>query len=87
MQPFNEKEIEAVQRKAMEQLSLSSEEVGYFVFNGIAENRMYNPGNEHINILYKDGTVKDISEIEYGLIHKAIASPVRKFYLCRPALS
>ncbi|HLO38503.1 MAG TPA: HD domain-containing protein, partial [Lacibacter sp.] len=51
MQPFDEKEIEAVQRKAMEQLSLSSEEVGYFVFNGIAENRMYNPGNEHINIL------------------------------------
>ena len=86
MQPFDEKEIEAVQRKAMEQLSLSSEEVGYFVFNGIAENRMYNPGNEHINILYKDGTVKDISEIEYGLIHKAINSPVRKFYLCRPAL-
>lgn len=86
MQPFDEKEIEAVQRKAMEQLSLNSEEVGYFVFNGIAENRMYNPGNEHINILYKDGTVKDISEIEYGLIHKAIASPVRKFYLCRPAL-
>ncbi|MBP6687732.1 MAG: HD domain-containing protein [Lacibacter sp.] len=87
MQPFDEKEIEAVQRKAMEQLSLSSEEVGYFVFNGIAENRMYNPGNEHINILYKDGTVKDISEIEYGLIHKAIHSPVRKFYLCRPALA
>lgn len=86
MQPFEEKEIEAVQRSAMEQLSLSSEEVGYFVFNGIAENRMYNPGNEHINILYKDGTVKDISEIEYGLIHKAIDSPVRKFYLCRPAL-
>lgn len=87
MQPFNEKEIEAVQRKAMEQLSLSSEEAGYFVFDGIAENRMYNPGNEHINILYKDGTVKDISEIEYGLIQKAIDSPVRKFYLCRPALA
>ena len=87
MQPFDEKEMEAVQRKAMEQLSLSSEEVQYFVFNGIAENRMYNPGNEHINILYKDGTVKDISEIEYGLIQKAIDSPVRKFYLCRPALA
>jgi HD superfamily phosphohydrolase len=87
MQPFNEKEIESVQRKAMQQLSLTSEEVKYFVFNGIAENRMYNPGNEHINILYKDGAVKDISEIEYGIIQKAIDSPVRKFYLCRPALA
>jgi ribosomal protein S12 len=71
----------------MQQLSLTSEEVKYFVFNGIAENRMYNPGNEHINILYKDGAVKDISEIEYGIIQKAIDSPVRKFYLCRPALA
>ena len=87
MQPFNEKEIESVQRKAMQQLSLTSEEVKYFVFNGIAENRMYNPGNEHINILYKDGAVKNISEIEYGIIQKAIDSPVRKFYLCRPALA
>nr|WP_294903679.1 HD domain-containing protein [uncultured Lacibacter sp.] len=87
MEPFDEKEIEAVQRKAMEHLSLTEEEAGYFVFNGIAENRMYNPGNEHINILYKDGTVKDISQVEYGLIHKAIHSPVRKFYLCRPSFA
>lgn len=86
MEAFSEKEIEAVQRKAREQLSLTEEEVKYFVFNGIAENRMYNTGNEHINILFKDGSVKDISEIEYGLIHETVLSPVRKFYLCRPAL-
>ena len=87
MQPFSEKEIEVIKQKVKEQFSLTEEEVSYFVFNGIAENRMYNPGNERINILFKDGTVRDISEIEYGLIHKAIESPVKKFYLCHPALN
>ncbi len=86
MHPFLQKEIEAIQQKAQEQLSLSADEVSFFVFDGIAENRMYNPGNERINILFKDGSVKDISEIEYGLIHKAIESPVKKFYLCNPSL-
>lgn len=87
MHPFSEKEIEVIKQKVKEQFSLTEEEVSYFVFNGIAENRMYNPGNERINILFKDGSVRDISEIEYGLIHKAIESPVKKFYLCHPALN
>lgn len=85
MQPFDQKEIEAVQQKVQQQLSLLAEEAAYFVFDGIAENRMYNPGVERINILFKDGSIKDISEIEYGLIYQAIDSPVKKFYLCQPS--
>lgn len=87
MLPFSEKEIAVIKEKVKAQFSLTEEEVSYFVFNGIAENRMYNPGNERINILFKDGKVRDISEIEYGLIHKAIESPVKKFYLCHPSIN
>lgn len=86
MQPFAEKEIEAMQHKVQEQLSITADEVSFFVFNGIAENRMYNPGNERIHILLKDGSIKDISTIEYALIHKAIDSPNKKFYLCYPPI-
>jgi uncharacterized protein len=82
---IDQKEKEAMQRKAAAWLSVSYKEAESLVFDGIAMNRMYNPGNEHIKILFKDGTVKDISDIEYGLIHKAIHSPVKKFYLCYPA--
>ncbi len=84
MEPIDQKEKEAMQRKAAAWLSVSYEDAASLVFDGIAMNRMYNPGNEHIKILFKDGTVKDISDIEYGLIHKAIDSPVKKFYLCYP---
>jgi hypothetical protein len=45
---------------------------------------MYNTGNEQIKILFKDGTVKNISEVEYGLIHVAGKDTVQKFYICAP---
>lgn len=86
VQPFEQKEIEAMQQKVQQHLSLTAEEIPFFVFDGIAENRMYNPGIERINILFKDGSVRDISEIEYGLIYQAIDSPAKKFYLCHPSL-
>jgi hypothetical protein len=32
--------------------------------------------------LFKDGEVKDISEVDNALIHKTMATPVKKFYIC-----
>ncbi len=37
---------------------------------------------ERINILFKDGTIKDISQVDNALIHQALASPVKKYYIC-----
>lgn len=84
MQPIPPELIKSMQQKASTQLSIPLEEASWFVFDGIATNRMYNPGNEHIKILFKDGTLKDISEIEYVLIKLAADGPVKKFYLCHP---
>ncbi|MFN5135973.1 MAG: HD domain-containing protein [Chitinophagaceae bacterium] len=84
MQPISLTEKESLQAKAAEWLSVTVNEAAFLVFDGIAENRMYNTRNERINILFKDGTVKDISEVEYGLIHLTGSSPAQKFYLCAP---
>ncbi len=84
MQPISSTEKETLQQKAAEWLNISVSDAAYLVFDGIAENRMYNTKNERINILFKDGTVKDISEVEYGLIHLTGGSPAQKFYLCAP---
>ncbi|RTL59606.1 MAG: HD domain-containing protein [Sphingobacteriales bacterium] len=67
-----------------ERLSISIEEAGYFVFDGIAENRTYNVGHENIHILYKDGTVRDISNVDNALIQQDITGPVKKHYFCYP---
>lgn len=65
-------------------LGISEEEAGYFVFDGIAENRTYNVGHENIHILYKDGTVRDISNVDNALIQQGITGPVKKYYFCYP---
>ena len=43
---------------------------------------MYNPEDDSIGILYKDGTVKDISEASEILNVKKKKKKIRKYYLC-----
>jgi HD superfamily phosphohydrolase len=73
----NEKKKELAKR-----FSLSNEEADYFVFTGEAINTTYNPEDERINILFKDGSVKDISKVDNALIHQHLSSPVKKQYIC-----
>ena len=40
--------------------------------------------DEHINILFKDGEIKDISEVDNALINQTLFGTVKKFYICFP---
>jgi HD superfamily phosphohydrolase len=62
--------------------SISQEDASFLVFTGEAENSLYNPNNERINILFKDGRVRDISQVDAPLIHQNLSRPVKKFYIC-----
>lgn len=81
-EPINEDFIIKKRKVFSEKYNVSIEESAYFIFSGDAENSMYKPGNEHINIFFKDETVKEISQIENALIHQTISAPVKKFYIC-----
>ncbi|RYZ19665.1 MAG: phosphohydrolase, partial [Sphingobacteriales bacterium] len=35
-----------------------------------------------INILFKDGTVRDISRVDNALIQHNLSTPVKKNYIC-----
>lgn len=61
---------------------LTSEELSYFVFTGRTETSTYNTEDERINIAMKNGTVKDISEVDNALVTQALARPVHKNYIC-----
>ena len=80
--PFREDELGLKTEEACKLLSISPEEAKYFVFKGETENTLYKMGDERINIQYKDGTIKDISDIADPLIHKTVAVPVKKIYIC-----
>ncbi|MFY7965679.1 MAG: HD domain-containing protein [Chitinophagaceae bacterium] len=62
--------------------NISLEDATYFAFCGSISNTIYKTDDEKINILFKDGTVKDISSIDNTLINKTIASTVKKNYIC-----
>lgn len=81
-EPFDEDHMEKHKQCAMDKLGLTREEAGYFVFAGEAVNTMYDPYDERINILFRDGTVKDITKVNNALIHQTLSRPVKKFYIC-----
>jgi len=63
-------------------LNITDDEASYLVFTGETENKTYNTLDEHINILFKDGTVKDISKVDNALINQTLFGTVKKFYFC-----
>jgi len=81
-EPFIEEEMQQKLRSTCQKLQINEEEARYFVFNGETVNTMYRTNDERINILFKDGQVKDISQVDNALIHKTLASAVKKFYIC-----
>ncbi len=81
-EPFEASVIEQKTQEAMLSLKMDKEAANYFVFTGEADNTMYKTNDEKINILFKDGTVKDITAIDDPLIHQTISAPIKKFYIC-----
>ena len=80
--PFEPEMVDKKLEEAMSKLSVSKEEAGYFVFTGEASNTSYDPKDERIYILFKDGSVKDISKVDNALIHHHLGSTVKKHYFC-----
>lgn len=83
--PFEETFIKEKIKEACEKLNISEKEAAYFVFTGEASNTTYNPGDERINILFKDGTIKDISKVDNALINyeSGLAyGEIKKHYIC-----
>lgn len=71
--------------RAKEKLGISDEELQYFVFTGTSSNTTYNPRDERINILFKDGAVKDISTVDNALIQQNSSltiGEIKKYYIC-----
>jgi uncharacterized protein len=81
-EPFDPLMVKTLQSDTALNLGISEEEAAYFVFTGEAANTMYNPFDEHIRVLFKDGSVTDISMVDNALIHPQLSSPFKKYYLC-----
>jgi HD superfamily phosphohydrolase len=74
--------LEKARQEAKRITGISDEELSYFAFKGITSNNTYNTTDERIQIAMKDGSVRDISEVEDPLVSQALARPVLKNYIC-----
>lgn len=81
-EPFDETMVRKKQAEVSKQLSIAEKDMGYFVFTGEASNTTYNPADESINILFKDGTIKDISQVDNALVQHNLKDTVKKYYFC-----
>jgi uncharacterized protein len=79
---FEQSLVSAKKEEMVKKLQLSNDEADYFVFTGQASSTTYNTKDERITILFKDGSVKDISQVDNALINPQLAIPVKKHYFC-----
>ncbi len=80
--PFAESFLAEKQAEIMKKFGVNEEEAAYLCFTGIASNTTYQSKEEKINILYKDGSVKDITEVDNSMIQQNLSSQIKKFYIC-----
>jgi uncharacterized protein len=81
-EPVDEAWVQEQRNVICRHLGIEEKDGHYFVFSGEAENTTYDPSEERIHILFKNGSVKDISKVDNALIHQTISSPVKKYYIC-----
>ncbi len=82
--PVDEKWVLEKMAETGTKLKLTEEEAAWLVFTGEVASSTYNLEEEHIHILFKDGTVKDISEVDNALINQNLMGKVKKYYICYP---
>jgi uncharacterized protein len=81
-EPFGANLLKKHLQEASQLLNITPAQAAYFVFTGQHTNTTYNPDDEKINILFKDGSVRDISQVDNALIHRSLSTEVKKFYIC-----
>ncbi|MEY4702526.1 MAG: hypothetical protein RIR96_423 [Bacteroidota bacterium] len=80
--PFEQAELEEKQKEMAGKMGLSVDDASWLAFVGEASSSTYNFEDERIQILFKDGTVKDISAVDNALIHENLRGKVKKYYIC-----
>jgi hypothetical protein len=75
-------QILELSQKALKKFPINNEELPYFVFTDTLKNKAYRVGAENINILIKDGSVKDITKASDNSNLEALSKTVEKHILC-----
>jgi HD superfamily phosphohydrolase len=81
-EPFSLVYIEEKIKKYAAKYGLSPEDASFLVSSNEVSTNMYNEADDSIDILYKDGTCKDIAEASDMLNIQLLSKKIKKYYCC-----
>jgi len=74
--------------KKMEQMminkKISKTEASYFIFSNKVSNSIYSTDSSNINILFKNGEIKDLSKSSDQFNLEDLSKTINKYFLCSP---
>ena len=80
---FEEQKIKRLQKLSLAK-GVNEKDMKYFVFTGVMTNRAYNPENEIIKILTKNGRVVDLSKTSEAINLEPLSQVTERYYICYP---
>jgi HD superfamily phosphohydrolase len=83
-EPFSKDYIEEIKQVFINKMGLSDTEIEYYVYVGEIQNQAYDSTKNNIQMLFKNGSIKDITLASDHLNIQALSNPVYKYYLCCP---
>ena len=84
--PISEERKKELTLQISQQLNIPLSEANYFVSTPSIEKNMYEPADDSIDIIYKDGTIKNIAEASDMLNISLLSKKVKQYYICYPRL-
>ena len=81
-EPIPQERIEEIQQNIANHVGIPIEDAHYLMSVNTISKDMYNIDDDSISILYKDGTIRDISEASELLNVQLLSKKIRKYYLC-----
>lgn len=80
--PTEEGHINEVRTRLAARFGVSYEDAGYLMSVDTIQKDMYDVNDDQISIIFKDNTVKDISEASEVMNIALLSKKIRKYYLC-----
>jgi uncharacterized protein len=81
-EPVSDQKRQSQLEQYVEHFGISLKEAAYFLGEEIVSTDTYTPQDDNINILYKDGTIKDIADASDMLNITVLTKKVEKHYFC-----
>ena len=81
-EPIDPQYIEDLKHQIADHVGVSLDDTRYLISLNTIQKDMYSVDDDSIDVLYKDGTIKDVSEASELLNVALLSKKIRKYYLC-----